>query len=342
MIGRRALSTLNHTVLLALSVSGLSGYLLRAQSSQTLINPSFEAAQRVPRVALVVGAEHYWSLPPVPNALHDAEIMSASLSSLGFSVRTVLDPTTGEIADYVRELVSLAGDEHDPAIIVFFFAGHGYQNGQWNGIVPVNAPSNDPISVSIPVTNLITDLSGRDAGVALLFFDSCRTGGVSNAGGRDSPSTQIQIGALPSTARIFVGLSAKYGFPSFSGVSEHDPSSPFSIELSRFIVTQGVPFPLVYGKIQNSVQWDTHDAQSPDVVSGGDFGGFYFGATTEIRVMELSKWRDVLKSPRSECVHKYVNSHPDSPYLRSALRWLTSGSRNSEEVTTPCPDDSFR
>src|SRR5450631_3363380 len=119
---------------------GAQSYAQTGQIEKLSTKPS--TPRTVPRLALVIGAEHYETLSGVPNALNDAEQVATRLVQFGFNfVRYVPDPKDdNEIYDYIQELAQRAGGEPEqPAIIVLFFAGHGFHEGSTNYIVPVSA-----------------------------------------------------------------------------------------------------------------------------------------------------------------------------------------------------------
>jgi hypothetical protein len=132
------------------------GSLCFAQSDGGASDSSrFLAPSAVPRFALVVGVQNYWYLDHVPNANNDATAIAQSLTNVGFSVTTILDPTTNELLQQVGQLKSRTGDLKKPVITVLYFAGHGFQNGEWNWVVPVNADKDNPTAASIPVSSFI-------------------------------------------------------------------------------------------------------------------------------------------------------------------------------------------
>src|SRR5258708_6837828 len=147
-----------------------------AQDGSTLnfLNPT-----PVPRFALVVGAEYYQQLDRVSNAHNDAsEIASALAEAGGFSYIGYLpDPVSDqEILDHVDYMAGLAGASEQPAIVVFYFAGHGFQNGPFPYIVPIGASKQDPCEKSLSVAEIMRRLAVHHAGIAIFLLDSCRTG----------------------------------------------------------------------------------------------------------------------------------------------------------------------
>src|SRR4051812_42863160 len=112
----------------------------------------------VPRFALVVGAQNYEQLDRVSNAQNDAsEIATALAEAGGFTYIGFLpDPLTDqEILDHVDYLAQIASSSEQPAIVVFYFAGHGFQNGAWPYIVPVGASKKDPFDKALSVAEIM-------------------------------------------------------------------------------------------------------------------------------------------------------------------------------------------
>ena len=302
------------------------GSLCFAQSEGGASDPSrFLAPSTVPRFALVVGVQNYWYLDHVPNAKNDATAIAQSLSNVGFSVTTLLDPTTNELLQQVGQLKSRTGDLKKPVITVLYFAGHGFQNGEWNWVVPVNADKDNPTAASIPVSSFIYDLANHAAGLAVFLFDSCRTGApIGTEQQIAAASNVMHIAASPTSPRAVVGLATLYGLPADSSETEHDPNSPFSSELSQLIPQSGISLSDMFGEVQLNVLGRTQNKQAPELVGGAVSTRFYFNPLDSQVKAARQNWEFILRAPTAFCLNRYLNAYPDSPYLQSALEFRDS------------------
>ena len=126
------------------------------------------------RYAVVVGNADYAVAPDLPNAREDARDMAAFLRTHGFHVieRYNLDKRGfEELMQHV--LVEFDGN----AEVLFYFAGHGFQIGRRNYLVPVEATLAsiyDAPFETITLDNVISILSARSR-MQLMILDACRT-----------------------------------------------------------------------------------------------------------------------------------------------------------------------
>jgi hypothetical protein len=138
--------------------------------------PEFAEPTVVPRIALVVGVQHYDHLDEVPNARRDAEDIQKQLRAAGFSPAWLLmDPNDGQLQDSIDDVKRLAGQELTPAEVVVFFAGHGFQINGNNFLVPANAYKSNVLELGVPVASVLQAVSQRGAGATILLLDACRS-----------------------------------------------------------------------------------------------------------------------------------------------------------------------
>lgn len=303
------------------------------QYPQTQTSPP----RAVLRIALVIGAEHYETLPDVPNALNDAKKFAAKLVQLHFDfVRYVPDPKDdNEIYDYVSELAQRAvGTPDTPVVIVFFFAGHGFHEGSTNYIVPVAASIDDKRSQSYAVSTILAPLTQHMHGVSIFFFDSCRKVIASEEG---FTSQQDPKGGA------ILGLAAKYGQVANSFVQEGELDSPYTTALTNYLDIQGYRLPQLLSLVSTEVLRQTHEKQAPEVyyLGGAEGFGFFFNPTDENLADDRVKWSNTVDTNDERCVNLYIRSHPGSSYLSSALEWQHSESNLQPKSRrgSVCPDE---
>jgi len=125
------------------------------------------------RVALIIGNSDYSSLPDLPNASNDAAAVTAMLSDAGYLVFTKLDITKEAFSASIAEISSRLNEDSE---VVFFFAGHGFQIGSENYLLPTDSQISDLTDVpleSISLTHVLEHLS-TVAGAQIALLDSCR------------------------------------------------------------------------------------------------------------------------------------------------------------------------
>ena len=73
--------------------------------------------------ALVVGVSDYETWPDLPNATKDAKEVASAMRGLGFTVKTLLDPTSRQLKTAFSDIAFGIGRERNRALL-FYFAGH--------------------------------------------------------------------------------------------------------------------------------------------------------------------------------------------------------------------------
>jgi uncharacterized caspase-like protein len=317
-------------VLVLLSAPGIC----RAQPDPRLL-----LAVEVRRLAVVVGVERYDDHPEVPNALNDARQMERTLSAAGFEVRFLGNPETADAI--VLELQALAQRaSSEPATFVFFFAGHGFQEGAFNYLVPGKARKDALIEDSVPVTSVLQLLSGRSpsgrrrGGVTVVLLDACRTSGHVRTPDEATSQPGFATIAIPGNDTV-VSLAAKYNSPARSRADAADTNSPYTSALSRFIPMNAQAIGEVLDRVQADVERVTRDQQSPEEIDALS-GVFYFRPSANERNAEEVAWRTTLGTDRPECALDYLRRFPDSRYVGAALAWAL-GPQDSPTGGDPCP-----
>jgi hypothetical protein len=302
----------------------------------------------VPRFALVVGAQYYEQLDRVSNAYNDAsEIATALAEAGGFSYIGYLpDPLTDqEILDHVDYLAKIAGASEQPAIVVFYFAGHGFQNGAWPYIVPVGASKKDPLDKSLSIAEIMRRLAVHHAGIAIFLLDSCRTGLPASRSetGTASEINPTNLAALQVPRGAVLGLATEFGFPARSSAHIQDNDSPYANGLRRYIPQEALSLGTLLFNVRHFVEQKTERDQSSFFVTNGNEHGFFFVPGNAVQQTEALRWEAVVNMNRTDCVDWFIDSHPGSLFLQAALRWQRSapdGAATSGE--TRCPDEEPR
>ncbi|MEW6267496.1 MAG: SUMF1/EgtB/PvdO family nonheme iron enzyme [Thermodesulfobacteriota bacterium] len=137
--------------------------------------------------ALVIGASKYQHWPMLQFAAQDAQDVSARLKSLGFNVKTVLDPNSDQLKAALDDIAYGEGQTRNRGLLIFF-SGHGDTEGladstEMGYIVPVDCPlrSRDPrgfarLAVSMnDIEALARKINSKHV---LMVFDSCFSGSV--------------------------------------------------------------------------------------------------------------------------------------------------------------------
>ena len=125
------------------------------------------------RVAFVVGNSAYQSISELENPINDALDITVALEGLGFSVILGSDAS---MADMRTGLTHFAEQAKTADVVLFYYAGHGFQVSGQNYLVPVDAKLSsisDLQDQTVPVTDVMEAMQ-KAPGLKLVFLDACR------------------------------------------------------------------------------------------------------------------------------------------------------------------------
>ncbi|MGO9125518.1 MAG: caspase domain-containing protein [Terriglobales bacterium] len=307
--------------------------------AQTDSQEPYQVPNAVPRVALVVGAENYENYDHVPNARNDALEAEKTLTNIGFKVNFLPDPKDdNSIIDHVKDLAGQAGELRSPVIVVFYFAGHGFQNGAFPSIVPVGARKDHLLDDSVPVSTLVDMLATHTAGLSLFFLDSCRTG-LHGASQAEPQIDSTHFSAMDVHNVAVLDLATELGAPAGSSMpSNYHSLYTYSLTnnlTKRKSLSEALEDVRSYvGEYSDPKQWSV-------IVHNANIYRFYLVPGQERIDAEQSIWRETLKTNRVECIDRYIHKYPGSAYLGSALSWKADrpASIPSPEGGSQCPEE---
>ncbi len=235
------------------------------------------------RVAVVIGNSAYAHVSRLRNPRNDAKAMANVLRANGFQVVQGVDIGKRSFERLLRNAVRAGGPG---AEIVAFYAGHGFQVGSKNYLVPTDAnlkSSNDLPFQTVRLSTIMRILGTR-SDRHISFLDSCRN--------NPFPATETKTGAARGTSSTAIGFSEprvpRGGFVVYStkpGAVAYDgegtPNSPFTGALLGNIrkrPTAGLLSTL--RRVRSSVRSATGGKQTPTWTSRIK-GGFAFKPRTE-------------------------------------------------------------
>ena len=240
------------------------------------------------RVAVVIGNSAYANVSRLKNPRNDANAMAAVLRQNGFQVVQGTDIGKRSFERLLRNAVRAGGPG---AEIVAFYAGHGFQVGSKNYLVPVDAKlaTTNDLPFQTVRLNTILRILGDRSDRHISFLDSCRNNpfpdqdvktGASR--GTSTPSLGFSEPAVPRGG--FVAYSTKPGAVAYDG--EGTANSPFTgALLSNIRSSPGASLLTTLQRVRSSVRSATSGRQTPTWTSRIS-GNFAFSADT--RPAEIS------------------------------------------------------
>ncbi|WP_439567954.1 caspase family protein [Sphingopyxis sp.] len=129
------------------------------------------------RVALLIGNSAYndWEWPSLKNAVNDIDHVCAAFAQAGISPRIVRN---ADMAALDTELTRFAAEAAGAKSVIVYYAGHGFEYGGRNWLVPMEAPPAtrraDVEKRYLSIENVVKRVVPAGA-FTLLFVDACRT-----------------------------------------------------------------------------------------------------------------------------------------------------------------------
>lgn len=210
------------------------------------------------RIALVVGNARYEHIPPLATPAEDSRAVAEALRRLGFKVTLLSDVSTdmfGVVLD------AFAKDAKGADAVLFWYAGHAFQDGGVNRLVPVEARL-DRAEVLAAETWSMDDIAARIAGsgTTLIFLDACRTNPVP-AGLRAPGSAAAGLAEFDTASGTFVSFSTRPGTASFDQGA--GPHSPYAQAFLDHVERPGQSVSDLMIRVRNEVEVATVGRQVP-------------------------------------------------------------------------------
>jgi hypothetical protein len=210
------------------------------------------------RVALVVGNDAYSNIPQLRKAVNDARTMNDTLKKLGFTVLVAENQNRKGLAETLLAFDRMI-EKGDTAF--FFFAGHGFEIGGENYLLPTDVPSATAGQEelirdgAIAAERIISRVQNRGAGTAIFVFDACRNNPFERAGTRALAGVG-GLAAMTPPEGVFVIYSAGAKQTALDRLSNEDnnPNSVFTRNFSKTLGEPGLNLVQIAKRTQSEVR----------------------------------------------------------------------------------------
>lgn len=245
--------------------------------------------------ALLIGNSNYeqhgdgeqWTV--LPNPTTDVDTVAQSLRAVGWQVTVVPDGTWEEMDTAIDRF---SDEVSEAEIVLFYFAGHGFEYDRHNYLVPVDAPLRagaDELRDKFVEFERIAEKLIYD-GTVIFMLDACRTGGdvdpvpataavrEQDAVTRSAPAPVITEAAttrqassgvrdydFPPGASVAVLYSTGRGIPAYDSAPPPAGISPFAYEVANLVRVPKVDVSLVFNSIRQGVYERTQGYWPPQV-----------------------------------------------------------------------------
>jgi len=190
------------------------------------------------RIALVIGNNEYSQVAPLQKAVNDARAMGEALKGLGFEVQMAENqPRRG----FAETLLTFDQSISEGDVVFFFFAGHGFEIGGENYLLPTDVPAATEgqeelvRDAAFPSERVVSRFQARGARTAIFVFDTCRNNPFWRKGTR-ALAGGGGLAAMTPPEGVFIVFSAGAKQTALDRLSDDD-SNPNSV-FTRAFITQ--------------------------------------------------------------------------------------------------------
>ncbi|KYG97476.1 caspase family protein [Bradyrhizobium sp. DOA1] len=215
------------------------------------------------RVALVIGNGAYKNVHALPNPLRDSKLIAGVLRDVGFqTVISVSDLTRDK---FFEALQTFANEAEKADWAVFYYAGHGFEIGGVNYLVPVDAKlaaDKDAETQAVALEQVIAAV-GAARKMRLVVLDACRDNPFAPTMQRTLALKLVDKGFsnIEPGAGFMVVYAAKHGETAMDG--DGAANSPFATALAREIKQPRVEIRKLFDIVRDDVWAATKHEQQP-------------------------------------------------------------------------------
>ena len=270
------------------------------------------------RVALVIGNSEYQQFDPLENPRNDALDISVALRGLGFDVTLEIDVTTDRM-DAVLDRFGAAAETAD--VVLFFYAGHGFQAAGRNYLVPADAAIRSAEDVTTQTTGLDRVLAAmeRSRGVKLVLLDACR----------DNPfgATLEDAGVGSGLARVGTAANFLFAYATQPDNVAYDGTgrnSFFTEAVLHHIYTPGQDIQQMMIGVRRDVLAATGGKQIPWENSSLT-RAFQFDDSPPSISEESMLYQLAVNAGDPQLLTLYVDRYPEGSHIEEAVAFLQTG-----------------
>jgi tetratricopeptide (TPR) repeat protein len=233
-----------------------------AQERLAALTPQASAGSTSRRIALVIGNGGYKNVHPLDNPPRDAKLIAASLKDLGFQTVTLETDLTRDKFFEVLHAFASEAEKVDWAVV--YYAGHGFEIGGVNYLVPVDAKlaaDKDAETEAVALEQVIAAVGGARK-LRLVMLDACRDNPFAPNMQRTIALKLVDKGFsnIEPSAGFMVVYAAKHGETALDG---EGADSPFAVALAHDIKEPHVEVRKLFDIVRDDVWTSTKHGQQP-------------------------------------------------------------------------------
>jgi tetratricopeptide (TPR) repeat protein len=235
----------------------------KAQERLAALTPQTPGGATGRRVALVIGNGAYKNVHALPNPPRDSKLVAGVLHDLGF--QTVMSTSDLTRDKFFQTLQAFAEEAEKADWALVYYAGHGFEIGGVNYLVPVDAKlsaDKDAETEAVALEQVIAAV-GAARKVRLVILDACRDNPFAPTMQRTLSLKLVDKGFsnIEPGAGFMVVYAAKHGETAMDG--DGGSNSPFAAALARDIKEPRVEIRKLFDIIRDDVWSATKHGQQP-------------------------------------------------------------------------------
>jgi uncharacterized caspase-like protein len=233
-----------------------------AQERLAALEAQGEGASTGRRVALIIGNGAYQNVHPLNNPPRDAGLIAATLRDIGFQTVTLSNDLTRD--KFFAALRSFAGEAEKADWAVIYYAGHGFEVGGVNYLVPVDAKlaaDKDAETEAVALEQVIAAVGGARK-LRLVLLDACRNNPFAATMQHTIALKLVDKGFsdIEPSAGFMVVYAAKHGETALDG---EGADSPFATAVAHDIREPHVEVRKLFDIVRDDVWSATKHTQQP-------------------------------------------------------------------------------
>ncbi|MEX0350622.1 MAG: caspase family protein [Paracoccaceae bacterium] len=279
------------------------------------------------RVALVIGNSDYESVGELDNPVNDASDLAIALEGLGFRVFLGTDLTRDEMLTLAESYGVTAADSD---VSLFFYAGHGFQVGGQNYLVPVDAnltSGEDIPEQTVPMGDIVSRME-RSAGLKLIILDACRDNPFEDFSGEGG------LARIGSAADFMFAYATQPDNVAYDGTGRN---SFFTEALLSHIYTPGQDISDLLISVRKDVIAATGGRQVPWDNSSLT-RQFRFDNSPVTASEETLLWQVAASAQDPQLMQLYMDRYPQGSHTSDVLAFLDNSSTLTRKLTVEDPD----
>ena len=280
------------------------------------------------RFALVIGNSGYRT-QRLANPKHDADLIAATLETLGFKVTKLID---ADLRAMRRAMLRFSRQLRvSDAVGLFYYAGHGVQLDGVNYLIPIGASIEDESEIPVEglsLNHMLRTMERSPSRINIAILDACRNNPYA---GTIRGGTQ-GLAAVLAPSGSFIAYATAPGKVAYDGKGKN---SPYTKALAAALRNPGIVIEEVFRRTRRAVLAATNGKQTP-WESSSLTGEFYFkqkppaleenerrkgelaARLTPLQLLEMIAWRKVQESRSADSYRTFIDNFPAGMFAELA------------------------